>query len=142
MEFFAGEISQECLASVSSSLLLQEILHEPVSQLIVVQMQHIVRSLPCVLMNTRHHAILSHVLPDGLQLIDCHVLQVEEGLLTYFLALEDVFVPVPLSLLVLGGCSGVGEAGHHDPHQVHVVLSLAQLRNVAPVSPDTLSLQT
>ena len=70
VELLAGQICQKCFLPMivtgrprARGFLLQQILNKSVGQLVVVQLQHVVRLLARVLVNPGHHIILYHVSP-------------------------------------------------------------------------------
>ena len=75
----------------------------------------------------RSHSIHHDVFSNGFELIVRTVFQVQKGVQTHFLALENVRGPESLPLLVARSFLRIGEASHGDSHEVHVVLVLGEL---------------
>ena len=77
VKLLASQICQECfLPGTRTSLLLQQILDKSVRQLIMIKFKNIVGLLACVPMNSGYNSIVKNMLPNGLQLVDCHIFQI------------------------------------------------------------------
>lgn len=134
-------VHHEAVLGDVARVLVQRRLEEVLRADVHVERERVVRLLADVAVHARHHPVRHHVAADPLQLVVRHVLEVQERVEADALPVVDVRRALPDALLVAAGLLRVGQAGHADAHQVHVVLLLRQLGDVQPMPVHALGAQ-